>query len=272
MRIKPHFRFPEVLLGILLAVAIFAIGMIFASSPLIQQYNQLEKSSDGQHAKEKSIKIGESETSDDKIARYTWWLALLTGGLVVTATVQGYFLLRADKTARIAANAARLSADAAIAAERARFYIVIESHNLTNMIYLARNGALRGENISIKYRFQNYGKTPGIVRELTLDSRIATDPADPSGHPVYITEFPEYMIGANGMTETAFYNPMLALEAPQVEAMGRNTARLWFYGRLYYDDIFGNPQVHRFYFRSVCTTGNHCILQPYDYRDHNKST
>ena len=50
----------------------------------------------------------------DSVGLYTLVLAVFTGLLVFVSIGQGYFLLRADKTARIAANAANLSAKAAI--------------------------------------------------------------------------------------------------------------------------------------------------------------
>jgi hypothetical protein len=46
-------------------------------------------------------------TTDERLANYTWWLAILTGALVVTAVAQGFFIARSEKTARIAAIAAR---------------------------------------------------------------------------------------------------------------------------------------------------------------------
>ncbi len=175
---------------------------------------------------------------------------------------------------KVSADAAVEAADAAIAVERARFFIVIEHHNLPEVIINAESrGVLAGgENFSIRYRFQNYGKTPGIIKALTVDSMIATDAVEPSHHPVVISEFPEYMIGANGLTKASWYSPILVPDLSQVQAIGRNAARLWFFGRLYYDDVFGEHQVHKFYFRSVRTLERDCILQPYEYKDHNKST
>ena len=61
-----------------------------------------------------------------------------------------------------------------------RFFIIIEHHNLKEIIanVESRGDLADGENFSIRYRLQNYGKTPGIIRELTLNSMIATDPVD----------------------------------------------------------------------------------------------
>ena len=80
------------------------------------------------------------------------------------------------------------------------------------------------------------------------------------------------MISANGSTEPDWYSPTTSPHLSQVQAIGRNHARLWFFGQLYYDDVFGNHQVHKFYLRSNKIIGGDCILQPFDYKDHNQST
>jgi hypothetical protein len=210
----------------------------------------------------------------DSVGLYTLVLAVFTALLAVVSGVQGFLLLRADKTARIAADAAKRSADAAFAAERARFFIVIESHNLRQIIgnVESRGILASGENFSIKYRFRNYGKTPGIIKELTLNSMIAAAPPDPPSHSFVSKDFPERMIGANGSTPEDWYGPVTTPELSQVQAIGGNSSRFWFYGRLYYDDVFGNQQVHRFYFRGNRTIGGEYVLQPFEYKDHNKST
>jgi hypothetical protein len=61
----------------------------------------------------KIASVAAPKSSDDRIADYTWWLAVLTGALVVTALGQGFFIARSDKTARMAANAAKVSAETA---------------------------------------------------------------------------------------------------------------------------------------------------------------
>jgi hypothetical protein len=271
-----RFRTQEVFLGVFLTVAIFAAGMLFASSFRWQNYEQAATTSE-QHTAEKKQDNAESAQSlwvpTDSVGLYTLVLAIFTALLALVSGVQGALLLRADKTARVAADAAKRSADAAFAAERARFFIVIESHNLTQIINNvdSRGILASGENFSIKYRFRNYGKTPGIIKALVLDSMIDTDPVEPPTQPIIIKEFAEYMIGADGSTKEDWFSPRTAPNLLEVQAIGRDNARLWFYGRLYYDDVFGNQQVHKFFFRSV-RSGSNCILQPFEYKDHNKST
>lgn len=62
-------------------------------------------------------------------------------------------------------------------------------------------------------------------------------------------------------------------EDTQDEAIGRNNTRFWFYGRLYYKDVFGDPQVHCFYFRSKTNpSAEHCVSEPVEPEGHQKST
>jgi hypothetical protein len=102
------FRIPEIVLGVLLTVAVFAAGYI-AASPVPPPNQQIEAAGHPQATNE-----GADHAAEKQIAYYTKWLAWFTAALVAVSGIQGYFLLRADKTARIAANAADLSAKAAV--------------------------------------------------------------------------------------------------------------------------------------------------------------
>jgi hypothetical protein len=105
-----RFRVPELFLGAFLATAIFSMGILF-SSTIFPPHQASEAHSD--HLEEKTKKIVDAESADDRIAKYTLWLAILTGALVVVSTFQGYFLIRSDRTARIAAETARKSTETA---------------------------------------------------------------------------------------------------------------------------------------------------------------
>jgi hypothetical protein len=93
-----RFRIPEIVLGVFLTVAVFAMGFVVASS-VPPPSQQIEKADHQQAANE-----GAERTAEKQIAYYTKWLAWFTGALVAVSGIQGYFLLRADKTARIAAT------------------------------------------------------------------------------------------------------------------------------------------------------------------------
>jgi hypothetical protein len=207
----------------------------------------------------------------DKNAAIT---ALGTLAIAVFTAILGGFTISLSKSTRIAAVAAKESADAAVAAERARFFIVIDGYNIGRIL-----GAFEGTEFgaigrttppTISYCFKNYGKTPGIIRETCLGITFAADPVIPV-YLVKISSFPEYMIGADGSTAPKEISLYQSLTADQAGAISRNTGRLWFFGRMDYRDVFGEPQVHRFYFRTVMIEGE-CILQPYDYEHYNQSS
>src|ERR1700730_6083225 len=103
-----RFRTPKIFLGAFLAVAIFAMGMLFASSFQPQSYKQTataeQQPSDKKienHAQTQSLWV-----PTDSVGLYTLVLAVFTGLLTIVSAGQGYFLLRADKNARISAEAA----------------------------------------------------------------------------------------------------------------------------------------------------------------------
>jgi hypothetical protein len=141
----------------------------------------------------------QEESAEEAIARYNKWLMIFTGILAAAtvglglATIGLYFagerqLALAKDTSnrqaveiqnqiditREANRAAQKSADAAVATERARFYIVIKRHNLDRVLETlgrfpnSQTMPLSFEPV-IEYAFKNYGKTPGIVSEVITD-------------------------------------------------------------------------------------------------------
>jgi hypothetical protein len=135
----------------------------------------------------KAVYVIQAEDANDRIARYTFWLAVLTGCLVGVAGFQGYFLLRADKTARIsanaaieAANAAKRNADALISSERAHLYVIVDRSNLYDSIEFVSHVNLASKDGSgtwdddatittrpiVSFFFKNLGKTAAVVTEI----------------------------------------------------------------------------------------------------------
>jgi hypothetical protein len=211
-------------------------------------------------------------TTHDAVSFYTAVLALFTIVLGVVSIVQIRYLRRADVTARTSADAARDSANAAIATETSRFYIVIVETNFDAMIDRIRALDLSqslGTPIRIGYRFRNYGKTPGIIKSVCVDANIAAEPVD-AVYPILLDPITENMVGAGDVTNTKTYLSPETPRAGQIDSVARNAERIWFYGRLDYVDVFGTPHAHRFYFRSVMANGR-CFLQSFDYKHYNKS-
>lgn len=97
------------IIGFVLGASLFAPPMPPTNNKIIDQSNPSPEHGSSQGTFVKS--------ADEKIADYTWYVAAFTCALVVISAIQIHFLLRSDETARIAANAAKRSADAAIAIE-----------------------------------------------------------------------------------------------------------------------------------------------------------
>ena len=77
MLIKLKFRFPEIVFGILFAVAIFAMGMLFSSQPSKENQQQNQTTEAAQH---KPANV----SAEERLANYTYWLTWLNGILAVS--------------------------------------------------------------------------------------------------------------------------------------------------------------------------------------------
>jgi hypothetical protein len=264
-----------------LTVAVFATGMLF------QGQKQAASPASAEKKQEAASNSHKSESPDAELTGPTWLTkdaaGFFTFGLVLVGVGQAwlfFFQLRymriGMRDATVAANAAKDSSVGVVAAERARFFIVIQDHNIGDLLRLFTNTETdlihrtvgRSTPPEITYRFKNYGKTPGILKEISLGMSISSDPVDPV-YSVTISSFPEHMIGAGDATPDRYAEHYSPIVSEQASAIDRNVARLWFYGRLDYEDVFGKPQVHRFYFRTV-KYERRLILQPYDYKHYNQ--
>jgi hypothetical protein len=223
------FRIPEIVLGIFLTVAVFAIGYVVASSgPSPSQ--QVDSANDLQTANE-----GVERTAEKQIAYYTKWLAWFTGALVAVSLMQGYFLLRADKTARIAANAADLSARAAVALELP--IIRVEP------VGFGWGSSQVNDESTVEYfglqsfDLLNLGRTDAFPLEIRWGWFVGDKLPDV---PIYVHRKP-FVIAAIIRTEkrsqiyvTGFE---MLIEPEDTARIVRNNTKLWLYCSLAYDDF-----------------------------------
>lgn len=179
---------------------------------------------------------------------------------------------------RIVAIAAQKSADAAIAAERARFYVVEGENNFMDFVSTviewidASGGKMPGKVIPfIKINFKNFGKSPGIIQEICCDLKFSIDPFDPI---CTLRDVKEYMIAAGNSTQEILCTGELSIE--EIKLLHQGTGHLWIHGRVYYKDVFNNKQVHRFFrrFTRITRLGSPDLygLRSYDYKNYNEST
>jgi hypothetical protein len=163
MLIKIRFRFPELFLGMLLAVALFALGVVFESSR--HQPSQEIPSAEG---KEKNN--SESEWSklgnwlfNDATGIFTLGLVIV-GGVQIAVFLRQLRLIRESLTpAKDAAFAARDSANA----QREEFVATHRPRVRLKHLWL-KNNIWAGEKIILEPTLVNYGTAEGTGAEIGL--------------------------------------------------------------------------------------------------------
>jgi hypothetical protein len=246
MLIKARFRFSEVFFGMLLAVSIFAIGLVV--SPSIFPPNQsTENSASTEKSSEKPKKFGESESTEDRIAKYTLWLAILTGGLVIVSGFQGYFLIRSDRTARITAEAAQRSAESLTIVERASVYPVIITPGAIEACLRAalssnKDDIPESELAELTFRLKNFGKTPAILKEAFVAFGAA-----PHGALIGVS-IPESVLASLEETSPIPCPMQIGITRKQAQHILAYTGHISFEGHVTFDDMWGKEHTIEFYF------------------------
>jgi hypothetical protein len=128
------------------------MGMLFSSAP-----------------PNNTTRTEQLEKPDDRIAEYTLWLAVLTGGLVLVSAGQGYFLLRADRTARMSAEAAQAQTHNFTKLERPYIYVF-------NPEGLGLESNREDPFYFVKYQVANYGKTPATIDGVFIGISVGSLP------------------------------------------------------------------------------------------------
>jgi hypothetical protein len=249
MLIKARFYFPEVLFGILLAVAIFAMGMTVQSS---RQPPSKEQSSASQQQTEKKSGDDSKEAQSlwvptDSVGLYTLVLCVFTGILASVSIFQGVMLLRSDKTARIAAEAAKKSADAVVSAELP--ILILHFVNLTapGIASISPKVPLP-EKFKPIISFENYGRGPAQIVSGCLEWTIAKDASELPLPPKYQNIVP---YTANAVILQSRRIPVdapceIELTSDQVASLNICEQFLWVYGYIAYRDFLDGPHEARF--------------------------
>jgi len=113
-------------------------------------------------------------TTDDPVAAFTAALVLFTAVLAGVSMIQVRFLIRADETARIAATAAKRSADAVRSIERPWMVATADEVSLCDGI----EAAVEGDPFTFKVpiKFVNEGRTSAFLEGFYAVSTIAAYP------------------------------------------------------------------------------------------------
>jgi hypothetical protein len=239
MLVKLRFQFPEVVIGILFSVALFALGAMFVSS---RQSPSSEHSSQSEQQTDHKGETYHKETQSlwvpvDSVGLYTLVLAIFTGVLASVSIFQGVMLLRADKTANITAESSKISAAATL--EQVKTFRNIQRAELQvegfeTVIDHAPASVVTAFRIAA--RWKNYGQTPAIMAGLQIDWRNVA----PNQEPVFDSPTPvrSGSIGSGGGFKTGYVVIPVAIAS----RAWRRELRIFIFTNATYRDIFDDTQ------------------------------
>jgi hypothetical protein len=176
----------------------------------------------------------------DPIATFNMALALFALALATFS----YFQLR---PLRHTAFAARESAAALSALERAYVFLTVEGTNIDPLLLEARAniGAemapMTVDGFSVDYRYENHGNTPAVIRAASVEfAHLTLLPSDLRYRDTPVDD--EIVIrggeaNPRDKVETRYLTTPLTQE--DVIRLSNGESFLWFYGHIVYDDIFG---------------------------------
>lgn len=199
-------------------------------------------SADNKDGQDKSSKTLWQKTFEDPVAFYTLVLTAFTGVLSIASIFQSRMLIKADETTRIAANAAKKSAEVAeIALVGLERPYLIAKMDLD--IFGTKNGMLR---CRINYGVYNIGRTPAAVKGVRIrsfvDERIdvgfqQSEPFNQDGI-VYVA--------ANTEEKLPSYTHSEFLPARFFENDQSSNNKLYFVLEVIYNDLRGKSYLYGF--------------------------
>src|SRR6266481_7771960 len=228
------------------AVMGFAVGGSIVSSFYAYPQNKHDSYSNNQSndsCGENCKKTQSLWVPTDSVGLYTLVLAVFTGLLVGTSVFQGYFLIRADKTSRIAAEAAKRSADAAVRVNQPflglkRSFLMAKGQNV------AVGMPLPPEFEPI-FMFTNWGNSPAEITHGCIEWSIV-EKLPPT--PKYMNTVP-YAPGI-----ALIHRADIQLDVPckitltpsQIIAVDTSQEKLWVFGFIRFKDFLGESHDVRF--------------------------
>jgi hypothetical protein len=239
---KARFRFPDIFLGALLAVAIFAMGAMYWSSQYAGQSTQAPSAS---HRTDEESQGQQHEglwnwLTHDAAGFFAVWLVIVGGGQLVLFYVQLKLIRESLIDAKIAADAAKEAADAAVISaehlprvERAYLFLSLEVKSSTGDFV----DRVKDSRWSIEYGFTNHGKTPAIIEELDVMASFWG-----SGWPAVetATRIPMQKGWAISAGESqGGYSTEFPLRADQIKRAMEKSGYILFWGKVVYRDVFG---------------------------------
>ncbi len=237
----------RVQIALLLALLLGVLGLAALAVRSSQQTHnpsygeRTEEAEKGDHGKEDRKSFWE-RTTDDPVAAFTAALVLFTAVLAGVSMIQVRFLIRADETARIAATAAKRSADAVRSIERPWMVATADEVSLCDGI----EAAVEGDPFTFKVpiKFVNEGRTSAFLEGFYAVSTIAAYPG-PAIRNVRLKQTEGWDIKINmegksvgpGGQEAFDLGFGLVIHSEAAITILEGDAVIWLYGYLEYTDF-----------------------------------
>jgi hypothetical protein len=238
-------RVQPVYVGILVAViGLFGLAYSFVppqSADYCQAYHAAKSSP------EKRVPDFWETTWCDPISYFTFWITGFTGLLALVSFVQLRGLNNSNEAARRAADAAKLSAEALVSAERAHVFIEIVSQDierrLNNWAASSDAGSLGDDahlsgttRFFVEYRFRNHGKTPAVLWAVADEiCHLSELPEEPRYFPRNLPVGRVIAAGQASEPITCFYDPQISVR--EARSITAGNSAMWFMGHVIYNDV-----------------------------------
>jgi hypothetical protein len=245
-----RFRTTELLFGMLLAVAIFAMGMLFVSSGYAPQTTQ-------NISAPKAANQGEQSKPPDSDLTGSTWLTKDASGfftfvLVVVGSLQALFfwyqlgLIRQSLApAKEAADAAKINAQAVMDAEGAHLYPVIKKTNVSNhQVFFGP--IMHGKSSpdtdavptpTVVYCFKNYGKTPAVLQSIMHNIDFLEAPS--KSRLMHMADISALeIIGATEESADIEFEMLATFNMGMAKSVMKSRGELIFFGEAVFTDFF----------------------------------
>jgi len=205
------------------------------------------------HKTEECMNLWERTTSDP-VAFFTFTLTIATLALVAVSLRQFHYLKRSDITARIAAEAARKSANALVSAERAHLFVATNGNTISKIVGTYgrwdKSESMFEDDVespTVAYSFKNFGKTHATIKELS-NQIIAADEFPKLVEYTIREQMPDDLVIAPGGSSAVLTCVMEeTFKVGDAVNFQKRKLAVWFYGYVVFDDTFGGE--HRFEYR-----------------------
>jgi hypothetical protein len=247
---------PEIALGFLLA-SLFRIAVLgWQSSYSLTDGEKQQCYDDAKKSEHKSeeCKWFWERTASDPVAFFTFTLTVVTLALGAISIRQFHYLKRSDATARIAAEAARNSANALISAERAHLFVAVDANSIGEIVSTYgrwdKSESMFSQDVetpSVAYSFRNFGKTHAIIKELSNQIIAAAEFPKVAEFTIREVMPDELVIAPGGQSAIMTCLMQDTFNVGGAVNFQKRKVAFWFYGYVVFDDTFGSE--HRFEFR-----------------------